>query len=440
MVELFYWGVIMKKKIVLAVLFILSIFLIGCVSDIERQQKANENFVCIPKSALQKGGVLNISEIESLINPANNPVNTVNEKKPAQIDAVNTTNTIQSNTTVVEKKTEEPKTVTPSTTTTTITKTYTEGDVVQLTPKATDTDKDTITFTYSAPLNKEGKWQTKAGDAGEYTINVTASDGKSVVVKLVKIIVQKLNQEPTISIENVVVKEGETIELKPKVSDPELKEVKVYYSGWMDKATKTTTFNDAGTYIVTITASDGEKSTFKNITITVRNVNRAPVLSGLQDITAKEGDVITLKPIATDPDQDVVSVNYSKPLNKDGQWQTKKGDAGSYEVKVAATDADQIVSQKVKITIQALNNAPVIQKISDMLIQVGETVLLNPVVTDVDGDKVVITFSGWMTTSTKTTTASDAGKHTVTITADDGKEKTMMVVNVEVNSPPEFEI
>ena len=432
----------MKKKIVLAVLFIRSIFLISCVSDIEKQQKANENFVCIPKSALQKGGVLNVSEIESLINPINSAA--IGENKQAKISAANETNAMQNTTSsdvVEEKKAEEPKTETPSKTlTNTITKTYTEGDVVQLTPKATDNDKDTITFSYSAPLNKEGKWQTKAGDAGEYVINVTASDGKSTVTKQVKIIVQKLNQPPTINIENVVVKEGEIIELKPIVSDPELKEVKIYYSGWMDKATKTTTFTDAGTYIVTITASDGEKSSFKNVTVTVRNVNRAPVLSGLLDITAKEGDLITLKPVVSDPDQDVVTINYSKPFNKDGQWQTKKGDAGSYEVKVATTDGDQIVSQRIKITVQILNNPPVIQKISDMLVQVGETINLNPVVSDAEGDKVVITFSGWMTTSTKKTTANDAGMHTVTIIVDDGKEKTMTVVNIEVNSPPEFEI
>ncbi|MBI5392631.1 hypothetical protein HZA96_02065 [Candidatus Woesearchaeota archaeon] len=419
----------MKKKIVLAVLFILTIFLIGCVSNIEKQQKANEDLVCIPKSALQKGGVLNVSDIESLINP----VNPAAEKKSAQINAVNTTAAKN------ETSATSPATIVTNPATT-ITKAYTEGDTVQLTPKATDGDKDTVTFSYSAPLNKEGKWQTKAGDAGEYVINVTASDGKSTVTKQVKIIVQRLNQPPTISIEDVVVKEGETIELKPKVSDPELKEVKVYYSGWMDKATKTTTFTDAGTYIVTITASDGEKSAFKNITVIVRNVNRAPVLSGLIDITAKEGDLVTLKPVVSDPDQDAVSVNYTKPLNKDGQWQTKKGDAGNYEVKVAATDGDQIVSQRVKIIIQILNHPPVIEKIQDMLVQVGETVTLNPVISDADGDKVVITFSGWMTTSTKTTASNDAGKHIVTITADDGKEKTMMTVNVEVNSPPEFEI
>ncbi len=433
----------MRKAGIIA-LTIVFLLLVGCVSSIEKQEKSNENYVCIPKSALQKGGILNISEIENVINPTND------QKKPAMIEAANTT-TQTTNTIANNNSSQTPPQTNQSTQTTQpkeqpkqeliATKKFIEGDVVQLTPKGTDADGDPLQFTFTKPLDKNGRWQTKAGDAGEYIINVTASDGKSVVTKQAKIIIERLNLAPIIKIDDtVVVKEGDTFELNPKVSDPEGKEIKVYYSGWMDTAKKTTTFTDSGNYIVTITASDGERSSFKNITIVVKNTNRAPIMTGLTDITAKETELIKLKPTVVDPDGENITLNFSKPFDQKGEWQTKKGDAGINEIKVTASDGTDIVSQRIKVTITKLNFPPTLQKIDAMLVQVGDTVTLNPIFSDPDGNKVTVTFSGWMTTATKKTTATDTGKHTVTITADDGEEKTIMDVQIEVNSPPEFVI
>lgn len=42
---------------------------------------------------------------------------------------------------------------------------------------AADNDNDTLTFTYSAPLNSSGQWQTSFTDARNYTIAVNVSDG-----------------------------------------------------------------------------------------------------------------------------------------------------------------------------------------------------------------------------------------------------------------------
>jgi len=44
----------------------------------------------------------------------------------------------------------------------------------------------------------------------------------------------------------------------------------------MNTATYTTNYKDAGTHIVTVTASDGKQSTSQDVTITVENVNRPP--------------------------------------------------------------------------------------------------------------------------------------------------------------------
>jgi hypothetical protein len=52
-----------------------------------------------------------------------------------------------------------------------------EGDIVQITPTATDPNADILTFSFSLPLNASGKWQTKYGDNGIYNATVTVSDG-----------------------------------------------------------------------------------------------------------------------------------------------------------------------------------------------------------------------------------------------------------------------
>lgn len=55
----------------------------------------------------------------------------------------------------------------------------TEEDLVKIVPRDsfTDLDFDKLTYSYTAPLNQDGEWQTKVGDAGEYHSTIIASDG-----------------------------------------------------------------------------------------------------------------------------------------------------------------------------------------------------------------------------------------------------------------------
>jgi hypothetical protein len=64
-----------------------------------------------------------------------------------------------------------------------------EGQIVRIIPNATDSDGDAVTYLYSAPLNQTGGWQTHIGDAGIYSVNVTATDGNLSVSQGVLIIV-----------------------------------------------------------------------------------------------------------------------------------------------------------------------------------------------------------------------------------------------------------
>ena len=152
-----------------------------------------------------------------------------------------------------------------------------EGELVILKPESEDPDVDTILYTFSEPLDKDGKWQTKSGDAGNYEITVTASDGELTDTQKILLVVESTNKPPVLSpIADLTVNEGETISFGPVATDPDGDEVTITYSGWMTKATYTTNYNDAGTHIVTVTASDGKESASQDVIVTVNNVNRAP--------------------------------------------------------------------------------------------------------------------------------------------------------------------
>ena len=72
------------------------------------------------------------------------------------------------------------------------------NELVSLVPKAEDPDQDALTFTFTSPLDANGEWQTNYGDAGEYTVTVTVSDGLLTTSKEVLIIVKKKEEAPVL--------------------------------------------------------------------------------------------------------------------------------------------------------------------------------------------------------------------------------------------------
>ncbi|MBI5881211.1 hypothetical protein HZB90_03710, partial [archaeon] len=103
----------------------------------------------------------------------------------------------------------------------------------------------------------------------------------------------------------------------------------------------------------------------------------------------------------------------------DGTWKTKKGDAGAYDTKVTATDGEKSTSKTVPVIVKKVNSAPEITAMSDLTVYEGDTITLKPKIADADGDKLTVTYSGWMNSATKETGYDDAGEYDVKITAAD---------------------
>lgn len=323
-------------------------------------------------------------------------------------------------------------------------KTLIEGELVSFPNlKATDPDGDPITYTFTPPLDAAGKWQTKVGDAGEYRVTVTASDGKNSVSQVVIVQVNPKNRAPTIALaeKEIHIKEGDTVTIQPKVTDPDGDKATVTYEGWMTAQSRSTAFEDAGRHEVTITASDGKATSKEIVAVYVENIDRAPTLQPINDIIIKEGDKITVNPTASDPDGEKVTFVYSSPVGQDGTWQTEKKDVGKYRVNVTATDGALSTTTSFLVLVQSLNQPPVIQIPDLVTVDEGQTVTLTPSITDPEGDELTITYTGWMNTNTFTTTYESHGTHVVTITASDGintaKKDVTLVIN-DVNRPPEF--
>ncbi len=240
-----------------------------------------------------------------------------------------------------------------------------ETELVNLKVDASDADNDKIKYTFSEPLDKSGEWQTDYGDAGEYTVTITASDGELSTSKKILLTVLKKNVAPVVEkLDGITVNEGETVKLEPAVTDVNKDEIKLTISDPVgDDGIWETGNKDAGEYKVKITASDGELSVDETVNIKVLDKNVAPAIEVPETVTISEGDTLKLEPVITDADEDKVTYTISEPVGDDGIWETGYTDNGEYEVTIKATDGKDETIAVVKVVVEDVNKAPEITDI-----------------------------------------------------------------------------
>lgn len=250
-----------------------------------------------------------------------------------------------------------------------------ETELVSLVPKADDPDADKLKYTYTSPIGADGRWQTQYGDAGEYTITVTVSDGELSNSRDVLLILNKKEETPKIDSVKpdtaaINIKETESIDFSVSASD--LNKDPLTYN-WKfdgndvsdkDSFSYTSTYDDAGAHTVKLDISDGTLTTTQLWSASVENVNRKPVLDEIADIIVKETGTAQITPKATDPDGDTIKYSISDPVGDSGTWETTYDDSGEYIVKVTASDGVDETSQDVKVTVENVNRAPVIVDIA----------------------------------------------------------------------------
>ena len=208
--------------------------------------------------------------------------------------------------------------------------------------------------------------------------------------------------------------------------------------------------DDAGVYNVVAIVSDGKAFTIATITITVEDngivvdENTCPVIT-VNDIVVNEGELAVASYIATDADGDELFISFSEPYDSNGEWQTAVGDEGVYSSIIAVSDGECIQVEWFMTTVNEVvvddeNTAPVIEDVTDVEVDEGETVNVCPVATDADGDVLTYTYEGTPGGSydangcwTWDTSYNDAGEYDVDVCVSDGELSDCTSFEVEVN-------
>lgn len=161
----------------------------------------------------------------------------------------------------------------------------------------------------------------------------------------------------------------------------------------------------------------------------------------MEVIRVKENEYLSLKPKINDPDGDPITFSFSLPLNEQGEWKTNYGDAGEYTASLSATDSVLTTTKRIKIIVERVNVAPVIDNVKDLVVSEGEVVSFQPSVTDPNGDPISVTVSEPLKNGLFQTDHTSAGEYTLKVVASDGEletEKTFTLIVKEVNSLPKI--
>lgn len=305
--------------------------------------------------------------------------------------------------------------------------TVNEGEKIFLELPEKDADGDAITYSFPDLFNDKGEWQTDHEDAGDYNLEITASDRKLTHKEKFKVTITDVDRAPSLNVPNELqVKEGETASFAIETDDSDGDKLTITAKNLPDTAvfdakSKTVTwgpdydavkqqegkwdkvlyslhlerfFLQKKEWKVNITSCGKQLCASKKVPFIVRNVNRQPVLKPLSNITITETETVVLKPEAADPDGDPVQFSFSSPLGKfNGKWKTDFNDAGKYTAYIAASDRRATTTIPVGITVLQKNQRPTIKVDRDEVsVPEGQKFSLKVKASDPDDDNLTVTL------------------------------------------------
>ena len=164
-----------------------------------------------------------------------------------------------------------------------------ETDAIEFDVDASDLNDDVLRYIWKLDGIQTGerdsyKYESTYEDAGAHTVKIIVSDGISDAEKIWSVTVNNVNRKPVLEeIDDIGVMETDRvlIELEAKDDDGDdlsygIDDERFTQDG--NVFTWETTYDDAGEHLVTVSVSDGVDTTNQEITVTVENVNRPPVI------------------------------------------------------------------------------------------------------------------------------------------------------------------
>jgi hypothetical protein len=358
-------------------------------------------------------------------------------------------------------------------------------------PPATDPDvEDEGKLVYNAenlpvgatfdPQTLTFSWTPDFTQSGNYTVDLTCTDGSFTVQQPMNITVNHVNRPPELAlIEDKSIDENQTLTFTITSNDPDAEDenkLQLNATNLPDGATFdetngtfswTPTYDQAGIYssiIVSVTDLQGMKVE-QSFSITVNNVNRPPVLEPVNAITIAENTPVTQTIIGSDPDiEDVGKLSFSCDNLPPGAvidaasgtvtWTPDYTQAGSHELNIGVTDVAGLSVQTVfPITVTNVNRPPTLEPVADQTVDENTLITLNLVGTDDDADDQ-LTYSsenlpeGAMLDEQSgvfswTPTFEQSGSYNISATVTDGEAQTSLTFSIQVNHvnrPPELQI
>jgi len=214
----------------------------------------------------------------------------------------------------------------------------------------------------------------------------------------------------------------------------------------------TPNYDQAGSYQVTFRATDGKTRDFETITITVNNVNRAPVLGPIANQSVNETALLSFSVSATDADGQAITYSVSGLpagavfASQTFTWTPSYDQAGTYSITFTAGDGQAQDSETVTITVINVNRTPVLTAIGNKSAYADVLLTFTIDATDPDGDAIAYSAgtlpSGAAFTGQDfdwTPSQSQVGSYAVTFIATDGQlqdsETVTMTVDVDSLAP-----
>lgn len=285
-----------------------------------------------------------------------------------------------------------------------------ENEIVKL--KLPDFEKYGLGYEISEPVGSKNEWHTTYEDNGTYNVKVHAEGKGFSGDKIVKIVINGVDRAPALEpIGNKAINENEGLEITLNANDPDGDEIAYSANNLPEGArlegnvftwkpgygtVRKQDFVDwvmgkfrvlSRSFYVQFIASSKDRKIVQNVVIMVKDVNRAPVLEDMEPINISEGDLLRIVPKAYDPDSDKVSLSYSGFTNTD-TYKSKPGDAGTYDVRVTASDGLLEASKFVQVNVKRVNRAPVFGKIDNIRASEGEDISIMLDAADPDGNDV----------------------------------------------------
>ena len=357
----------------------------------------------------------------------------------------------------------------------------TVNEFVELTFTATASDDDSLTFSFDgtfpsgAAITDDGNftWTPTELQDGDHTITVQVTDGSLTDSETLTVTVNEVNVAPVL---NTIGDKGTSklVELTftatasdTDVVDNVVNTLTFSFDGTFPSGaaitddgnfTWTPTESQVGSHDITVQVTDGSLTDSETLTVTVRDVNVAPVLNTIDDQTVNEFVELTFTATASDDDSLTFSFDGTFPsgaaITDDGNftWTPTELQDGDHTITVQVTDGSLTDSETLTVTVNEVNVAPVLNTIGDKGTSKLVELTFTATASDTDVvDKLVntLTFSfdgtfpsGAAITDdgnfTWTPTESQVGSHDITVQVTDGSltDSETLTVTVKDTTAP----